>query len=527
MIKKNTIILITLLFSFVILNNQSYSQFKDYTFKLGLQGNYLIPGTEFSKDSKTSLLFRPYGAFRLSKMFSLGAGIGYGWIEEVDYGNNDYKATFIPIDLRLIFTPVQSPVINPYVYVGGGITSWWIDTDPKDPKPQWTNGTNGLGELGFGCEFALNKHWIIDVTGGFNVFSDDKINGVATNLQDKFLHDYDRYFNIGIGIEYAFEGCSADDDKDGLGKCEEEKLGTDPNNPDTDNDGLIDGDEVLKYKTNPLKADTDGDGLSDGDEVMKYKTDPNKADTDGDGLNDGDEVMKYKTDPLKVDTDGDGLTDGDEVLKYKTDPLNPDTDGDGLKDGEEVMQYKTDPLSPDTDKDGLTDYDEVMKYKTDPLNDDTDGGTVNDGIEVNRGTNPLDPKDDITKIIIHPKTKIRFSVKFNEGKYDILPEAVDTLNKVLEILNSYDNLKTIVKVVGYTNSNGSAKANQKLSENRANAVVDWLVDKGISKNRLVPEGKGEKDLIYKNILIKKGKVVKKVEDKDASKRVEIQYYGQL
>ena len=47
----------------------------------------------------------------------------------------------------------------------------------------------------------------------------------------------------------------------------ESLIGTDPFNPDTDGDGLSDGDEVLKYHTNPLKPDTDGDGYSDGDEV--------------------------------------------------------------------------------------------------------------------------------------------------------------------------------------------------------------------------------------------------------------------
>ncbi len=66
----------------------------------------------------------------------------------------------------------------------------------------------------------------------------------------------------------ASEG-SSDSDHDGLTDDEEAKLGTDPHNPDTDGDGLSDGDEVLKYGTNPLKADTDGDGYPDGAEVQK------------------------------------------------------------------------------------------------------------------------------------------------------------------------------------------------------------------------------------------------------------------
>ena len=77
-----------------------------------------------------------------------------------------------------------------------------------------------------------------------------------------------------------------------------------------------------------------------------YGTDPNNADTDGDGIVDGEEVY-VGTDPLNPDTDGDGLDDGEENL-MATDPLNPDSDGDGWLDGEETQQG-TDPLNPDED----------------------------------------------------------------------------------------------------------------------------------------------------------------------------------
>jgi len=62
-------------------------------------------------------------------------------------------------------------------------------------------------------------------------------------------------------------GETIDTDKDGLDDTREEEAKTNMNNPDTDEDGLTDGDEVIIWKTNPLNPDTDGDSYLDGDEV--------------------------------------------------------------------------------------------------------------------------------------------------------------------------------------------------------------------------------------------------------------------
>ncbi|MCB0974708.1 MAG: DUF11 domain-containing protein [Actinobacteria bacterium] len=201
----------------------------------------------------------------------------------------------------------------------------------------------------------------------------------------------------------ASAACTDDTDGDGLTDYIEGVLGTNPNDADTDNDGLTDGDEVLVHGTNPTNPDTDGDGLTDGQEVNTTGTDPTLADTDGDGLTDGQELNLTDTDPLDPDTDGDGLTDGEEVLVHHTDPNDVDTDGDGVNDGDEV-DAGSDPLDAcdpnpaadcaddDADGDGLSDEDEA-DLGTDPDNSDTDGDGVNDGDEVIDGSDPLDPCD--------------------------------------------------------------------------------------------------------------------------------------
>lgn len=71
-----------------------------------------------------------------------------------------------------------------------------------------------------------------------------------------------------------------------------------------------------------------------------------------------------------------------------------DTDGDGVPDVVE-LQIGTDPMNPDTDGDGLTDGQELYEYNTDPLVADTDGDGLSDGDEVLvYGTDPLNPDTD-------------------------------------------------------------------------------------------------------------------------------------
>jgi hypothetical protein len=99
----------------------------------------------------------------------------------------------------------------------------------------------------------------------------------------------------------------ADADGDGLFDVDETGVyGTDPDDPDSDGDGLGDGEEVylgtdpLAPNAAPERADTDGDGLFDDDEAQVYGTDDLTPDSDGDGVGDGEEVA-LGTDPLTPD----------------------------------------------------------------------------------------------------------------------------------------------------------------------------------------------------------------------------------
>ena len=508
------IVYLLVLLGLIALSQPNQAQFRDWGTKFGARYNMLLPQNEFPNvgfgendkfafDNYTmSWLLEGFVGFELMPVLELDINAGYGSYAGFQFNYEGYyKSEIIPVNLRLRVAPFDLKGWNPYFYLGGGIMHYSnkYPEENRAPSPVdvKSDGWAGIFPLGIGTEIALSDNVLVDISLG-GAFSST----TALNNYDNGNNIMDAYYNLGVGLTYTGESCSSDRDNDGLGKCEEEKLGTNPRNPDTDGDGLTDGEEVLVYKTNPLQTDTDLDGLSDFDEVKKYKTDPLKADTDGDGLNDGEEVLKYKTNPLNADTDNDGLNDGDEVIKYKTDPNKADTDGDGLKDGEEVHGVnvdlkvagipaetklcKTDPLNPDTDGDGLKDGEEVMTYKTDPLNVDTDGGTINDGVEVKRGTNPLDPADDVVKIGV---PVILDGITFATGKSDITPQSENTLRKALKTLQTYSDIS--VEISGHTDNVGSDASNQKLSERRANAVRDWLVREGINPDRITAVGYGE------------------------------------
>ena len=146
-----------------------------------------------------------------------------------------------------------------------------------------------------------------------------------------------------------------DTDMDGLTDVQEQSLGTNPERPDTDRDGINDYDEIVQFLTDPLdrNGDLDGDGLVDSEEILTYKTSPNDKDTDLDGIADADEV-RYGTNPLDkwADADGDGLLDFEEIFDYQTDPLNFDSDKDNINDGDEVLLFRTNPNDAYADKVG-------------------------------------------------------------------------------------------------------------------------------------------------------------------------------
>ncbi|TNB48319.1 OmpA family protein [Martelella lutilitoris] len=88
------------------------------------------------------------------------------------------------------------------------------------------------------------------------------------------------------------------------------------------------------------------------------------------------------------------------------------------------------------------------------------------------------------------------NVTFPTDGYTILPNFYSTLNAVSTVLRKYD--RTAVNVNGYTDSTGSVEYNQRLSQDRANSVGNYLVQSGVSANRISAVGFGPSNPIASN-----------------------------
>ena len=85
------------------------------------------------------------------------------------------------------------------------------------------------------------------------------------------------------------------------------------------------------------------------------------------------------------------------------------------------------------------------------------------------------------------------NIFYEFGQWNLTPESQKELDNLVKLLN--DNPNITIELSAHTDSVGTAESNMELSQKRANAAVEYLIGKGIAKDRLVPKGYGESQLI--------------------------------
>ena len=206
------------------------------------------------------------------------------------------------------------------------------------------------------------------------------------------------------------------------------------------------------------------------------------------------------------DNDGDGIENSKDVCPDTPGLVEfqgcPDSDGDGTQDSKDACVNEPGSIEmngcPDSDGDGVADNIDSCVDVAGPSENngcpwpDTDGDTVLDkddkcpevsGLVSNNGC----PQP--TKEVMEELNAVGAKVPFKLNKSDFGKEFTTILDIVFGIMQKYPTTTFIIE--GHTDTSGPKAFNQILSERRAKSVLDFLVEKGISSERLSAVGYGE------------------------------------
>lgn len=429
------------------------------------------------------------------QIFGASGDIGFQTIlpyVEPPYNEAGFRARIVNASIGLrykfnndILLP-EDARIAPYLLAGwGGV---YIHSDINNMERNYTGGA-GVLTGGVGVQVNINEKLGLRFQSLSNYVFNDILDGspFTAPVHTRWKNN-DMYMYHSIGIVYTLPmdlgiGRSTgprvlkDSDGDGVPN----KFDKCPNTPqgwivdsvgcplDTDLDGVYDHADSCRYVP----------GLPEFDGC---------PDTDGDGIPDRFDRCPDHAGPASLkgcpDRDGDGVADIDDRCPDHAGPASlkgcPDRDGDGVPDIDDKCPDKPGPAEhegcPDSDGDGV--YDNVDKCPDVP-------GTVE-----NKGC-PEIKKEDVKKMELAAK-----GIYFETNKAIITPASFKNLDILAQILSEYPEAIAIIE--GHTDNTGTAEHNKTLSQERADAVKKYLVDKGVDPIRLTSVGYGQERPIADN-----------------------------
>jgi len=286
-------------------------------------------------------------------------------------------------------------------------------------------------------------------------------------------HDVDTAWHFGLGAKVALTHALSlrVDGRDNL-------------TPNIDKDGQAHTFEVML-------------GLSATIERARKELPPPPPDADKDGVVDTVDMCPndfgVAPEGCPPDTDGDGVKDKDDFCPREAGPapkgcpivdLDPDKDGVNLPCDAcpEEAGVKPDgcPVR-DTDKDGI--FDDKDKCPNEP--------------ETKNGFEDLDGCPDKLPDALKKFSGVVKGIYFKKGKAEVQPNSKPVLMSAVKVLQDYPSIS--FEISGHTSSEGDPTVNQSLSQERAEAVKDWIVQNGgIDAKRLKTRGAGSDEPIADN-----------------------------
>ena len=438
------------------------------TIVFSLEGGTTIANTDYSGagfDYTGRILLEYFFPAWTQSGFGIRAFGNVGYIKGSDSSLDpqEFRTGFSTIGAGVIFDLSIKDEIFPYLFAGIGSFSF----DPKgeggaklpnnEAGAYSTTEVNYLGELG--VRYPVTENLSVNLNGGIQISPNDWLDDKAIGISN------DLFYTVYAGISYSF-----------LTEF------------DSDGDGVVDSKDMCPDTPKGIKVDEDGCPI----------------DTDKDGVPDYLDECPGTPKGAPVDKAGCPLdSDRDRVPDY-TDlcPNTPagiavddfgcpfDSDGDG------VFDY--------IDRCPNTPYEvEVDNYGC-PLDDDLDG--VPDYLDQCPGTLPgvqVDEQGCEIVIILEPVPEfnpnqliLSAETSFEFNSANLKAAAFPELDKLLEQMKKYPLSRW--KIVGYTDNVGGEEGNLKMSQMRAESVLNYFVSRGIPKVRFEVIGMGSKDPIADN-----------------------------
>ena len=373
----------------------------------------------------------------------------------------EFRTNINSFGAGVIFNLSLKDVAFPYLFAGFASLSFnpkgegGVKLPNNDKGVYSTTEVNYLGELGI--RFPVTENLSLNLSGGVQISPNDWLDDIAKGTSN------DMFFTVMGGISYSF-----------LTEF------------DSDGDGVVDSKDMCEKTPAGVKVDEFGCPIdSDKDGVADYLDEcpgtPSGAPVDSKGC------------PL--DSDGDGVPDytdlcantqrGIEVDDYGC-PY--DTDADGVPDY--LDKCPDTPYEVDVDQNGCPmdeDLDGVPDYK------DQCPGTL-PGMQVDgKGCELVvvpPPVVDLDLLILSSET----SFEFNSAQ--LKPSAYPELEKFLAEMKKYPTSRW--RIEGHTDNIGSVEGNLKISQMRAESVLNYFVSRGIPSGRFEVVGMGSREPIADN-----------------------------
>ncbi len=243
---------------------------------------------------------------------------------------------------------------------------------------------------------------------------------------------------------------------------------------------------IVERRPEPQPGDRDGDTFLDPDDECPDDPEDFDAYEDEDGC------------PDDQDLDGDGIPDSRDLCPAEPEDADGRGDEDGCPDVDDDLDGVLDrddacAIEPE-DRDGFRDDDGCP----DPDNDGDATPDVTDNCPDEPGPADENGCPRVYQNVQVTQTEIRITQKvhFRFNRATILRDSYSLLNTVAQVMRDFPEVS--VEVQGHTDSRGSDRYNMRLSNQRANAVRDYLIRQGIDPNRMTARGYGESRPIESN-----------------------------